>query len=82
MEAKAAGRYDGVYVSHGPGDSPKELVAGVIDLCGKIKAATVDNAPCESRGRKGLLAMACLPGGMRPDGGVGNIVYDPDRICE
>ena len=82
MEAKVAGRYDGVYVSYGPGDSPKELVAGVINLCGKIKAATVDNAPCESRGRKGLLAMACLPGGMRPDGGIGNIVYDPDRICE
>ncbi len=82
LEEKVAGRYDRVYVSHGPGDSPKELVAGVIDLCEKIKAGTVDNVPYESRGRRGLLAMAYLPNGQRSDGGVGNIVYDPDRIDE
>lgn len=82
LEKKVAGRYDRAYVSHGPGDAPKELVAGVIDLCGKIKAGTVDNIPYQFGNRGGLLAMAYLPNGTRSDGGIGNIVYDPDRIYE
>lgn len=82
LEEKVAGRYDRTYVSHGPGDSPKELVAGVIDLCEKIKAGTVDNVPYQFGDRGGFLAMAYLPNGTRSDGGVGNIVYDPDRIYE
>lgn len=32
--------------------------------------------------RGGLLAIAYLPKGKRSDGGVGNIVYNPDRISE
>ena len=80
--AKTEGRFDKVYSSHGSGDAPKEILAGVIQVCEDIKAGRVDNEPFEFLGQQVLIAKK-IDGLMnRMDGGVGNIVYIKEKISK
>lgn len=69
-------KYDKVYVSHGPGEGPKEMITNVIQVCAEVLAGTSDDVPFEFMGQKAFIAKAMNPTTMqRVDGGCGNIVY-------
>lgn len=83
LKDKTAGKFDRVYLSHGPGrDYPAALLDEVLEVCEDIKHGNVDDIPFESRGRKAHIAKALSKEGGRPDGKIGNIVYDKKRIEE
>ncbi len=83
LKAKTAGKFDRVYLSHGPRrDYPAVLLEEVLEVCEDIKSGNVDDVPFESRGRKAHIAKALTKEGGRPDGKLGNIVYDKARIEE
>lgn len=83
LKDKTAGKFDRVYLSHGPGrDYPAALLDEVLEVCEDIKHGNVDDVPFESRGRKAHIAKALSKEGGRSDGKIGNIVYDKKRIEE
>lgn len=83
LKAKTAGKFDRVYLSHGPGrDYPAALLDEVLEVCEDIKSGKVDDVPFESRGRKAHIAKALAKEGGRLDGKIGNIVYNKERIAE
>lgn len=83
LKEKAAGRFDRIYLSHGPGrEYPVTLIDEVLEVCEDIKAGRCDDVPFDFMGRKALIAKACVPQELRADGKLGNIVYDADRIWE
>ncbi len=83
LKAKTAGKFDRVYLSHGPGrDYPVVLLEEVLEVCEDIKSGNADDVPFESRGRKAHIARALAKEGGRLDGKLGNIVYDKARIEE
>ena len=50
LKAKTAGKFDRVYLSHGPGrDYPVVLLEEVLEVCEDIKSGNVDDVPFESR---------------------------------
>ena len=83
---KREGDYDSIYLSHGPRVVEKALVDSVIAVCDDILAGKSDEAPFQvppfAAGRTAFAAKAIRPDGppQRLDGGLGNIVYNPDRI--
>ncbi len=80
--AKTEGFYDTVYVSHGSGDAPKEVLAGVIEVCEELLDGKAENMPYEFLGQQVLVAKRINAFFGRVDGGVGNIVYTMDKIPE
>ncbi|MDE6943850.1 MAG: MBL fold metallo-hydrolase [Lachnospiraceae bacterium] len=83
LKSKTAGKFDRIYLSHGPGrDYPAVLLDEVLEVCEDIKNGNVDDVPFESRGRKAHLAKALSKEGGRLDGKIGNIVYNKERIAE
>lgn len=83
LKEKTAGRFDRIYLSHGPGrEYPVILLDEVLAVCEDIKSGNVDNQPFEFMGRKTFIAKAMEMGGGRLDGKFGNIVYDKRRIEE
>lgn len=83
LKAKTAGKYDRIYLSHGPGrEYPVELIDEVIEVCEDIKSGNVDDVPFEFMGRQAFVAKAMEPGGGRLDGKLGNIVYNKRRVAE
>lgn len=79
LKAKTAGKFDRVYLSHGPG---RDYPAVLLEVCEDIKSGNADDVPFESRGRKAHIARALAKEGGRLDGKLGNIVYDKARIEE
>lgn len=78
---KREGDYDKVYLSHGPKLIGKEILNGVISVCDDILSGKSDEAPFEFMDHKGLLLAKKLTGaGERADGGLGNIVYNSQKI--
>ena len=70
-----AGQFDTVLRNHGSFQSPKQILADSIELCGEILARTDAAIPAEFHGESGLKA--------RPDehpGKVGNMIYSPDNL--
>lgn len=83
LKEKTAGKFDRVYLSHGPGrDYPAELLDEVLEVCEDIKSGNVDDVPFEFRGREAFIAKATERDNGRADGKLGNIVYDKARIEE
>lgn len=83
LKARTAGKFDRVYLSHGPGrDYPVSLLDEVLEVCEDIKSGNVDDIPFESRGRKAHIAKALSKEGRRLDGKIGNIVYNKNRVEE
>ncbi|MDR2749813.1 MAG: MBL fold metallo-hydrolase [Clostridiales bacterium] len=69
-------KFDKVYVSHGPGDLPKAVLQGVIDVCDDILGGRTDDVPFPFMGEMMSLAKAVNFQDMsRLDGGIGNILY-------
>jgi hydroxyacylglutathione hydrolase len=74
------GRYDKVYLSHGEGDAPKEMLDSVLAVCEDIKAGRTDDIPFNFMGYKALIAKKTDHNMTRLDGGLGNIVYSKDKV--
>ena len=74
------GKYDKVYLSHGPGDGSTGLIDGVIAVCEDIIAGKTDDVPFGFKDSKGFLAKAEIERDVRADGGIGNVIYNKDRI--
>ena len=80
LKAKVEGKYDKVYLSHGPGDGSVKLIDGVIQVCRDIMAGDTDDVPFGFKDSVGLLAKAEIERDVRRDGGIGNVIYHKDRI--
>ena len=72
---------DRILLSHGDGNAPLAILDGVIGVCDDILAGNVDNVPYVFMGEPAVIAKAMNETG-RTDGGIGNIVYQTDRIFE
>jgi len=80
LKEQLAGNYDRVLLSHGDGNSPVDMIDGVVAVCDDILAGRADDVPFSFMGRSALIAKAVAGPGRRADGGVGNVVYDPANI--
>lgn len=80
--SKVDGKFDKIYLSHGSGDAPKELLTDMIKLCEDIKNGKADNVTFEFMGMKAFIAKKINEDYTRTDGGIANLVYDPKRISE
>ncbi len=83
VQRQTEGKFDKVIFSHGDLDAPPEFLQSMITLCEEILLGTDDRLPLLMRGKKMLQAKATDPQkGIRNrvDGGMGNIIYDPERI--
>ena len=82
LQQATAGKYDKVYCSHGGGDLTVDYLQRLIEDCDNIMAGKDDKVPFEFMGQKANIAYEIGPDHNRLDGGIGNIVYDPQRINE
>lgn len=81
LKEETEGMFDKVYLSHGDGDGPKELLENVIQVCEDILAGISDEVPFEFMEFKAFIAKAMDPVTMlRKDGGIGNVVYNKEKI--
>lgn len=81
LDASLKNKYDNVLLSHGDGNGHKDLIKGVIQVCEDIKNGNVDNIPFEFQGATGFMAKAIDPITVqRIDGGIGNIIYNKNKI--
>lgn len=75
------GAWDRVLRQHGSCESPKSILTGNIDLCSLVIARDDDHVPMDFMGQGAFLAKAIDPARqVRLDGGIGNLVYLPERI--
>ena len=72
-------RWDTVWLSHGPTQIDKAILDGVIGVCDEIIAGTNDWQPFDFMGRPLRIAKR-VENYVRADGGLGNIVYNPENI--
>ena len=80
LKPQVEGKYDAVYLSHGPGNGSVELIDGMIQVCQDIMEGKTDDVPFGFKDSKGFLAKAEIERDVRIDGGVGNVIYSKDRI--
>lgn len=86
LREKAAGRFDRVLLSHGSFVAPKGMIDSVIGVCDDILAGNTDDVPFAFMGNAApgtFIAKAMTFAGGAParaDGGLGNIVYNKNRI--
>lgn len=82
LEKQTRGRYDKVYLSHGDGDAPKDMISSVIQVCEDIKSNQADDIPFNFMGNKAFIAKAIDPNDpvKRVDGGLGNILYSKEKV--
>ena len=76
LQRETAGKYDKVYCSHGSGDLTVDYLERLIEDCQQIKV------PFDFMGHKANIAYEIGPDHNRLDGGIGNIVYAPERVNE
>ena len=74
--------YDDIWMSHGPCISwPKELLSQTIDVCKEIMAGTDEKSDFHFfMGGNYKAAHEMLPNQMRKDGGLANIIYNPEKV--
>ena len=77
---KTEGKYDRVYLSHGVSPVSKDILQGVLQVCQDIKDKNTDDVPFQFMDKHAFIAKAMTLEMNRVDGGIGNIVYSPDRI--
>lgn len=80
LKPQVEGKYDAVYLSHGPGDGSIQLIDGVIQVCQDIMDGNTDDVPFAFKESRGFLAKAEIEQDVRVDGGIGNVIYNKDRI--
>ena len=80
LRPQLEGKFDAVYLSHGPGDGNIGLIDGVIQVCEDIMAGKTDDVPFGFKDSKGFLAKAEIRRDVRVDGGIGNVIYNKERI--
>lgn len=80
LRPQVEGRYDTVYLSHGPGNGSVQLIDGVIQVCEDIMKGKTDDVPFGFKDSKGFLAKAEIRRDVRVDGGIGNVIYNKERI--
>lgn len=77
---KQEDRWDTVYLSHASTTVDRSVLDGVIQVCQEIMADQNDWQPFEFLGHHLKLAKKTDPAMQRLDGGLGNIVYNPEKI--
>lgn len=80
LNEKTKGKYDKVLLSHGNGEGPKEMIESVIAVCDEVIHQKADDQPFEFMGQTAFIAKAMSTEMKRVDGGVGNIVYDKNKM--
>ena len=83
LQVSASGGYDHVLLCHGPDrQGTVDLISNVVQVCDDILCGNVDNQPFRGfHGEPVLIAKAMDSTTFsRVDGGMGNIVYNPDKI--
>lgn len=80
VKPQLEGKYDAVYLSHGSGDGSVGLIDGVIQVCTDIMEGKTDDVPFGFKDSKGFLAKAEIQRDVRADGGIGNVIYNKERI--
>lgn len=83
LDKATRGRYDRVLLCHGPSCiAPVELLDNVVAVCDDILSGNTDGAPFRGfHGEPALIAKAMDPATFsRVDGGIGNVVYNPERV--
>ena len=80
LKPQVDGKYDSVYLSHGPGNGDVGLIDGVIQVCQDIMDGNTDDVPFGFKDSKGFLAKAEIERDVRIDGGIGNVIYSKERI--
>jgi glyoxylase-like metal-dependent hydrolase (beta-lactamase superfamily II) len=79
--AKTQGKFDSIFVSHGPGGASKALLSNLIALCEDIKAGKSDEVPFNFMNSTEYIAKKVDFKTMsREDGGEGNIVYSKTQV--
>ncbi|MDR3596330.1 MBL fold metallo-hydrolase [Clostridium sp.] len=78
--SKTDGRFDKILLSHGTGETPKELLSNIIQLCEDIKAGKSDDVPFDFMGQRAYIAKKANAQFERLDGEVGNIIYSKEKI--
>lgn len=76
---KQEGRWDTVWLSHGPTAVDKAILDGVIAVCEEIMADKNDWQPFDFMGNALRIAKK-EENHVRLDGGLGNIVYSPEKV--
>lgn len=72
--------YDTAYLSHGSPTIPKSILDGNITVCDDILSGHADDVPFPFMGETHLLAKAVGSQMQRLDGGLGNIVYNQNKL--
>lgn len=82
LKAKTEGKFDRIYLSHGPGmEYPPALIDEVIEVCEDIRNGYADGQPFDSKRKNVHIAKAVeSETKKRLDGKLGNIVYNEERI--
>ena len=80
LKPQVEGKYDAVYLSHGPGGGDVGLIDGVIKVCQDIMDGNTDDVPFGFKDSRGFLAKAEIERDVRVDGGIGNVIYSKERI--
>ncbi|MDS0527434.1 MBL fold metallo-hydrolase [Clostridium sp. SHJSY1] len=80
LDSCTKGCYDKVYLSHGDGDAPKEMLESIIKLCEEIKTGKSDEVQFEFMGEIAYIAKKVDSNMIRLDGGIGNIVYNKKKV--
>lgn len=76
LDKETFGKYDRVLLSHGMSVAPKDMIASVLSVCQDIMLGKADDIPFDFMGKQAYIAKA--PGENK--GGMGNIVYDKNKI--
>ncbi|MCR3759536.1 MBL fold metallo-hydrolase [Clostridium felsineum] len=77
---KTKGKFDKIFLSHGTGDAPKELLENIIKLCEDIKAGKSEDIPFDFMGQRAYIAKEIDSKFKRVDKGVGNIIYSKEKV--
>ncbi len=80
LDSLTRGKYDKVYLSHGLGDASKDMLSSVIDVCDDIMLGKADDVPFYFMGQQAFLAKEVGEDKIRVDGGLGNIVYNKNKV--
>lgn len=73
-------KWETIYLSHGSGIAPKEMLDEVIEVCEDILNRKVDDMPFQFMDKTVQIAKKIDERMSRVDGKIGNIVYDANRI--
>jgi glyoxylase-like metal-dependent hydrolase (beta-lactamase superfamily II) len=80
LDEQTKGKYDQVYLCHHEAVAPSEILHQIIILCDEIMKRETDDVPFEFMGQRSYFAKAVDKHLQRLDGGIGNIIYNPDKI--